>query len=153
MTSILGLSKGGGKSGGSGSSGSSNSTSSGTEIDNLSNTLLTKLLNSEEFGSRVTNVILDTIRVNQITSKFAKFEGLANGTTTIDGRCIMTGYIIDNNYDGATTTGGIDNTSGTIINLETGQFNFGGGKLVYNGTTLSIEGNIVTNSPLSAVGM
>ena len=148
LTSILGLSKGGGKSGGSGSSGSSNSTSSGTEIDNLSNTLLTKLLNSEEFGSRVTNVILDTIRVNQITSKFAKFEGLANGTTTIDGRCIMTGYIIDNNYDGATTTGGIDNTSGTIINLETGQFNFGGGKLVYNGTTLSIEGNIVTNSAI-----
>ena len=147
LTSILGLSKDGGSSGSSGGSGGSNSVS---EIDNLSNTLIYKLLNSEEFGSRVTNVILDTIKVNQITAKFAKFDGLANGTTTIDGQCITTGYIRDSIYqslvaNNTITNGSIDNTTGSIINLNDGKFNLAG-KIKWNGELLSVTGSITAQS-------
>lgn len=147
LTSILGLSKGSGKSGGSGSSGKSNS---GTDIDELSNTLIYKLLNSEEFGSRVTNVILDTIRVNQITAKYAKFDGLVNGTTTIDGQCITTGFIRDKTYQdlvtaGTVINGEITNTTGSIINLNDGKFNLAG-KIKWDGETLSVVGSITALS-------
>lgn len=110
----------------------------------ISSTMLSKLLNTELFGTRVTDVILDTLDVNTFTAKNAKFGGLANGTTTIDGKCIRTGYIVDATYNGV--NGGITNTAGTVINLENGLFNFGGGKLVYNGNVLSVNGSITATS-------
>lgn len=146
VSNILGLAVGnssssssGGSGGGSGNFGDSN------DIDvTISNTMLSKLLNTEMFGTRVSNIILDTIKVNEITAKYAKFEGLAKGTTIIDGKCITTGYIIDQNYNG--TNGNITNTKGSVLNLETGFFNFGGGKLKFDGTTLSVEGSITANA-------
>lgn len=146
VSNILGLAVGSSSSSSSsGSGGGSNSFGDDDKIDvTISNTMLSKLLNTEMFGTRVSNIILDTIKVNEITAKYAKFEGLAKGTTIIDGKCITTGYIIDQNYNG--TNGNIANTKGSILNLETGYFNFGGGKLKFDGTTLSVEGSITANA-------
>lgn len=146
--SLLGKGSSGSRRSSGGSSGSSGSYGDMDDIDvTISNTLLTKLLKSETFGTRVTDIILDTIDANKLTARLATFGGLANGTTTIDGNCIQTGYIIDNAYRhevdiGNVDAGDIDNEAGTIINLENGQFNFGGGKLTYDGTNLTVDGTI-----------
>ena len=146
MSNILGLAVDNGSDSSSGGSGiNSGIFGLGNDIDaTISNTMLAKLLNTEMFGTRVSNVILDTIKVNEITAKYAKFEGLAKGTTIIDGKCIMTGYIIDKLYNGK--DGDITNTKGSVINLETGKFNFGGGSLKYDGTALSVKGAIYADS-------
>lgn len=142
VSNILSLSTSSGSSSSSGSNGSGDSSFGNSDkIDvTLSNTMLAKLLNTEMFGTRVSNIILDTIQVNKITSKFATFGGLSNGTTKIDGKCIQTGYIIDNSYNG--TNGDIDNTLGSIINLETGLFKMAGGALEWNGNNLKVTGTI-----------
>lgn len=147
LEDLLGLSASAGTNGGSGGSGSGASGGYGESDDidvTISNTMLAKLLNSESFGTRVTNIILDTVDVNSITAKYAKFEGLAKGTTLIDGKCITTGYIIDQTYNG--TNGDINNSAGSVINLETGKFSFAGGKIKFDGTTLSIKGSITADS-------
>lgn len=147
LEDLLGLSA---STGTNGSSGGSDSGVSGTygesdDIDvTISNTMLAKLLNSESFGTRVTNIILDTVDVNSITARYAKFEGLAKGTTLIDGKCITTGYIIDQTYNG--TNGDINNSAGSVVNLETGKFSFAGGKIKFNGTKLSVKGSITADS-------
>ena len=126
-------------------SNNSNSFGVGDDIDvTISNTMLSKLLNTEMFSSRVTNVILDTLDVNMLTAKSATFSDLYNGTTNIDGRCITTGYIVDKSYNGH--DGSINNTTGTIINLENGKFNFGGGSLKFDGTSLDLTGTIYATS-------
>ncbi len=146
LSNILGLAVGNGSSSsGSGPGDGSGSFGTSNDIDvTISNTMLSKLLNTEMFGTRVSNIILDTIKVNEITAKYAKFEGLAKGTTIIDGKCITTGYIIDQYYNG--TDGDITNTKGSVINLETGKFNFGGGSLKYDGSALTVKGAIYADS-------
>lgn len=147
LESLLGLSSSDSISTVSGGSGSGSDSEYGESNDidvTISNTMLSKLLSSESFGTRVTNIILDTVDANSITAKYAKFEGLAKGTTTIDGKCITTGYIVDQVYNGL--NGNIANSKGTVLNLETGQFNFGGGKLVYDGNSLSIKGAVTAES-------
>ena len=141
-------SKGSGSSGnGSSSGGSSGEGGYGQSDDidiTISNTMLAKMLNTELFGSRVTNVVLDTMDLNALYSKTATFGSLANGTTKVDGKCITTGYIKDIYYNG--TNGAIDNTLGSIINLETGRFSFGGGKLKFDGADLYADGEIHARS-------
>jgi len=137
------LGNGSGSGGRNSSSGNDGSGGYGESDDidvTLSNTMLAKLLNSETFGTRVTDIILDTIDVNKITARLATFGGLAQGTTWIDGKCITTGYIKDINYNGL--NGGVDNTEGSILNLDTGLFNFGGGRFKYDGVTLSVDGHV-----------
>ena len=144
---LLGLSASAGTNGSSGGSGSGASGTYGESDDidvTISNTMLAKLLNSESFGTRVTNIILDTVDVNSITARYAKFEGLAKGTTLIDGKCITTGYIIDQTYNG--TNGDIKNSAGSVVNLETGKFSFAGGKIKFDGTKLSVKGSITADS-------
>lgn len=123
-----------------GSSGGGSGTGDYGESDDIditiSNTMLAKLLNTEMFGSRVTNVILDTVDVNALTTRLATFEGLTSGTTTIDGKCITTGYIKSDDYDG--DDGAINNGVGTVINLDNDTFSFAGGKILYDGSTLNI---------------
>lgn len=134
-------------SGSSGNSGHSDGSIYGESDDidvTISNTMLAKLLNTETFATRVTDVILDTIDVKAITAKSATFGGLSSGTTIIDGKCIETGFIRDKDYNG--TDGEIDNTSGSVINLEMGNFNFAGGKLVWDGDILSIDGEVTATS-------
>ena len=148
LESLLGLAEGGYSSGGGGSSSSGNGV--GDDIDaTISNTMLSKLLNSESFGTRVTNVILDTLDLNVLTSKLATFGGLSSGTTVINGKCLQTGYIVDELYNGI--DGGIDNTIGTVINLETGLFKMAGGALTWDGGSLVVEGALVAET-LSAGG-
>ena len=151
VSNILSLSTGSGSSSSSGSSGGgSGSFGDSDKIDvTLSNTMLAKLLNTEMFGTRVSNIILDTIQVNKITAKFANFDGLAKGKTTIDGECIKTGVIVSNNYNGTKktlTTGAtefsLDNTVGSVFKLNDGTFNLAGGKLVYNGELLNINAHL-----------
>ena len=140
ITYLLG-SNGSSSSSSSGSSGSgSGSGNFGSDDLNISNTMLSKLLNTEMFGTRVTDVILDTIDVNALTAKSAKFGNLYNGTTTINGKCITTGYITDTLYNGL--NGSINNDKGSIINLEDGKFNFGGGSLTWDGADLNLKGYI-----------
>lgn len=71
--------------------------------------------------------------------------GLTNGTTTIHGGCIKTGNLISNNYNG-NNSNVFGNTTGSIISLNDGKFNLGGGALKYDGSTLSVKGNIIANS-------
>lgn len=151
LSYILSAATGSGSSSSSGSSGGgSGSFGDSDKIDvTLSNTMLAKLLNTEMFGTRVSNIILDTIQVNKITAKFATFDGLAKGKTTIDGECIKTGVIVSNNYNGTKktlTTGAtefsLDNTVGSIFKLNDGTFNLAGGKLVYNGELLNINAHL-----------
>ena len=126
IESVLGVSIGGTVSSysGSSSSGSSGDFGESDDIDvTISNTMLSKLLNSELFGTRVTNVILDTIDANAITAKYAEFGGLANGTTMIDGNCITTGVIKSGNY--------VEGTSGSMLNLHDGTFDYAGGALTF----------------------
>lgn len=150
ITSLLSLVNGNSsnsssRSSGGGSSGSNGAYGEKDDIDvTISNTMLSKLLNTEMFGTRVSDIILDTIKVNELNAKYAKFEGLANGTTIIDGKCITTGYIIDQFYNG--TNGSITNTEGSVLNLETGLFNFGGGNLKWDGNHLSVSGAIIATS-------
>ena len=143
LENLLGSSSGGsggrGSSGGSGGSGSGYGESDDIDVT-ISNTMLSKLLNSETFGTRVKDVILNTIDVNSITAKYANFNGLASGTTTIDGKCITTGYIIDIYYNG--TSGDIDNTTGSVINLETGKFNLAG-RIKWDSSALTIGKTVV----------
>lgn len=151
LSDILSLATGGssGSSSGSGGSGS-DSFGDSDKIDvTISNTMLAKLLNTEMFGTRVSNIILDTIQVNKLTSKLATFGGLANGSTVINGKCLQTGYIVDSHYNG--TDGKIDNTVGSIINLETGLFKMAGGVFEWNGTSLKVDGDL-TAQTLSAGG-
>ena len=138
LESLLGLSAV--SSSGSGGSGSASKDPDSVDAA-ISNTMLTKLLNSEAFGTRVTNVILDTIDVNSITAKSATFKGLYNGTTEVNGKCVRTGYIRDLAYNG--TDGAADNTKGSVINLETGNFSFGGGKLTWNDEILKVTSSYI----------
>lgn len=140
VTYLLGINTSSGSSSSSGSSGSSNGNGFGSDDVNISNTMLNKLLNTEMFGSRVTNIILDTLDVNALTAKSAKFGNLYNGTTTINGKCISTGYIVDSLYNGL--NGSINNDKGSVINLDDGRFNFGGGSLKWDGTELNVNGYI-----------
>lgn len=114
--------------GSSSSSGGSGGSSSafGDDLDvTMTNTMLSKLLNTELFGTRVSNVILDTIDVNGLTAKYATFGDLFRGTTTIDGACIKTGKI-------ESTTNTSTGKPYTIINLDDGSFSFADEKLYYN---------------------
>lgn len=142
LENLLGLSESSGRRSSSGGSGGSESSyGESDKIDvTISNTMLSKLLNSETFGTRVKDVILNTIDVNSITAKYAAFSGLTNGTTTIDGKCITTGWIISDDYN--SSDGAIDNTTGSIINLDDGYFNFAGGKLKWDGSVFSVKGHI-----------
>lgn len=112
----------------------------------FSNTMLNKLLSSELFGTRITDVVLDTLTgqkgvFNTLNSKFAKFGGLANGTTTINGSCVNTGILKSNKVNS-------NGDSYTVINLNDGQFSFGNGVLSWDGSSLSIK-NYATTGDLN----
>lgn len=66
-------------------------------------------------------------------------DGLSNGTTIIDGRCVQTGSIVSNNYNGNRTTFPITNTAGSILKISDGTFNFGGGAITWDNKTLRLS--------------
>lgn len=142
--------------GAAGSSSSSGSSSGGggtygkndAEIQ-IANNMLNALLKSEAFGTQVSDVILDSIKANK--GNFGKllahsgiFDSLESGSIKINGDC-LTNAVKSNNYNG-TPDAPFDNTSGTIIDLTNGDFNFGGGKLKLNGGDLLVEGDVIADS-------
>ena len=150
LESLLGLSSVNSSSNaGSSGSGTGGNYGESDDIDvTISNTMLSKLLNSETFGTRVKDVILNTIDVNSITARYATFNGLANGVTIIDGNCITTGVIRDLVYKdlvdrGIIQNGSVNNTSGSVINLNNGYFSLAGGKIKYNGSLVTIDSDVV----------
>lgn len=52
-----------------------------------------------------------------------------------------TGKIKSGNYNGSTSTP-LSNTAGSILKLDTGEFNFGGGALVYDESGLTVKGKM-----------
>ena len=147
LESLLGMASGSVSSSYSSGGGRGGTYGESDDIDvTISNTMLSKLLNTELFGTRVRDVVLDTIDVKTLNAKTAKFGGLANGVTEINGQCLQTGWIIDKTYNGDKSTGVITNTTGSILNLENGYFNFGGGLLKWDGSTLSVKGKIEADS-------
>lgn len=138
LSYILAQASGSGSGGGSSSGGFGGSGAFGTgkDIDvTISNTMLAKMLNTELFATRVTDVVLDNAKINNLNAKMATFGGLADGTTIIDGKCIKTSWIIDSKYNGDKAKGTITNTEGTIINLNTGSFSFAGGRIKFDADT------------------
>lgn len=77
-------------------------------------------------------------------------KGLSNGTTKINGGCLSTGNIISYNYSIPVGGNVLDNTSGSILCLGDGKFNFGGGKLKWDGTNLTINGAGTFSGTVSA---
>lgn len=147
LESLLGMASGSASSSYSSGGGRGGTYGESDDIDvTIINTMLSKLLNTELFGTRVRDVVLDTIDVKSLNAKTAKFGGLANGVTEINGQCLQTGWIIDKTYNGDKSTGVITNTTGSILNLENGYFNFGGGLLKWDGSTLSVKGKIEADS-------
>ena len=67
----------------------------------------------------------------------------ARDITVPSGGSINGGIIKSLNYGGASTTNGIDNTTGSIIDLNNGYFNFGGGAMTFNGTTLNVTSGVI----------
>lgn len=67
-------------------------------------------------------------------------NGLVNGNTIVNGSCITTGYLKSSNWNGSDSNL-IGNTHGSIICLNDGKFNLGGGKLKWDGENLQINGN------------
>lgn len=126
------------------SSGSSSSSSggSGTYGNNdanvqMSNNMLNALLSTELFGTTVTDVILDSIKGNKgnfntLLSHSGVFDSLEAGRIKISGECLFD-TIKSSNY--------VAGKSGSMLDLLNGNFDFAGGKLKWNGTNLSVEGN------------
>ena len=117
-----------------GTSSTSSSSSSGgsfgtnnAEIQ-IANTMLNALLSMEAFGTKVSDVLLDTIKANKgnfnvLFANSAAFDALEVGNIKINGACLM-GLIQSANYN----PDGI----GSILNLNDGSFSFGGGALSYS---------------------
>lgn len=133
------------------SSSSGNSTSNNRDaIIQISSNMLNALLSSEQFGTSITDAVLNSITANKgnfqdILAANIMANSVSVGKTVIDGRCLTTGQIKSADYNGSQNDSGIcqiDNTSGSILSLDNGTFNFGGGGLTWDGHTLHINGDI-----------
>lgn len=146
LESILGISFGSGSGGVSTGSGSSGEYGNSEDINiTISNTMLARLLNSESFGTRVSDVILDTIKLDSLYSRYAEFKDLSSGKTIIDGGCIKTGLLKSENYNG-TDDDILSNTVGSVINLNDGTFSLAGGLLKFQDGILNVEGKVNSGS-------
>ena len=129
--------------GSSGSTSSSSGGSSGTYGTNdaqitLSNNMLNALLRNDTTAHSLNiDNLLDIKKVENL---------LVEGDLQINGAAI-TDVIKSKNYDGtqdsSTQQWNIDNTKGSILRLNDGVFNFGGGKLTFNGSNLNMNNGTI----------
>lgn len=151
------------------SSGSNNrsSSSGGTYGDNdanvqMANSMLNALLSVETFGTAVKDIIISSIKGNKanfntILAYSGIFDSIETGKIKINGEALVN-YIKSQNWNG-TKDDLFSNTSGTILDLAEGLFNFGGGKLTWDGDKLhvngsgSFEGSITATSLLLGDGV
>ena len=137
-----------------GSSSSSSSSGSSTYGNNdanvqMSNTMLNALLKTDLFGSKVNDVVLDSLKTNKgnfttLFSQSGAFDAFESGKIKINGDCIVD-KIKSHNWNG-TTDELLNNTEGSIIDLNEGKFNFAGGKLKWDNSQLSIKGDVIAES-------
>lgn len=158
--SLLGTQGGSGVSSSSGGSGGSGNgtfgTADGVDIT-ISNTMLAKLLSTDKLVNRVNDIVMNSIDGSVLQSYKNVAAGLANGDMYVDGNNLKTGYITSNNYNGKTssvfkqspdgniytiTERALDNTEGSILDLDNGAFSFAGGELKYQDDTLSVKGTV-----------
>lgn len=121
---------------------SSSSSSGGTYGNNdanvqMSNNMLNALLSTELFGTTVTDVILDSVKANKgnfntLLSHSGIFDSLEAGHIKVSGDCLFD-HIKSSNY--------VKDKSGSMLDLLNGKFDFAGGKLTWDGTNLSVDGN------------
>ena len=124
------------------SSSSSSSSSDGVYGTNdaqiqISNNMLNALLKTDNFNSAIQNSLLNSITNN--TNNFSTLlssVGLFN-TISVTGDAIVGGFLKSENYSE-------ENKTGSLIDLSNGQFSFGGGKLVFDGTSLTVNGYATT---------
>lgn len=138
----------------SGGSTSSSSSGGGTYGDNdadvqMSNTMLNALLKTELFGTAVNDVILDSLKANKgnfhtLFSHSGAFDSLEAGQVKISGDCLFD-RVKSRNWNG-TATDLLGNSQGSVIDLENGRFNFGGGSLKWDNSTLTVKGHIIADS-------
>ena len=96
-------------------------------------------------------------KAQQVTETVAGLTKIQDGEVLIDGDKVYlsaafvksifaqditaSGRIKSANYNGAESTP-LENTEGSILKMDDGTFNFAGGKLVYDGTNLVLDGKI-----------
>ena len=81
------------------------------------------------------SITTDKLAVNAVKAKNIDVDNLFAQDITASGR------IKSANYNGAESTP-LENTEGSILKMDDGTFNFAGGKLVYDGTNLVLDGKI-----------
>lgn len=113
----------------------------------IANNMLNALLKTKTFSQTVSNTVYQEVLNDQsfknIFASSGIFDKLETGDLKINGSCI-TDYIKSTNYNGSEDTK-IDNTDGSVLDLKTGYFNFGGGHLVWDGVNFTVKGSITVS--------
>lgn len=126
----------GGSSGGSGSSSGGTYGTNDSEIT-ISNNILSALLRSKSYTNSIGSELLGNLSSNPVFAQQVTVSGLfsdlESGNVLIHGDCLVN-HIRSKNY--------IEDEQGSSLNLFNGYFNFAGGNLTYNGTTLHVKGDI-----------
>lgn len=149
----------GNESGTSSGSSSSSGTSGGTYGNNdanvqISNNMLNALLRTETFGTAVNDVILDSMQAQNgkfatLFSKSGAFDAFEAGQIKVSGDCLVHA-IKSQNYTITTNSNEESVETGSILDLSDGTFSFADGKLKWDNSTLSINGNTtVTGSVIT----
>lgn len=142
---------------------SSSRTSSGTSSGSsgnfgntniqISNNILNALLKTNNFGMAVNSAMVDNLNANNgifntLLTKIITIGDAASGNTTINGKSLKTGWIASSNYNGI--DGAVNNTEGTIVNLESGFFNFNN-MLIYDNDGFKFKGDISADQIISGI--
>lgn len=122
------------------SSSSSNGGNYGDNKYNLqfSENLLNALLTNDAIKTATSDAVLNSIKSDngvfvKLLATNGIFDSLKVGDIGISGDCLITGQIKSNNYS---------SKSGSLLNLDDGNFSFGGGSLTYHENKLNITGDI-----------
>lgn len=97
-------------------------------------TISSGIIKSANYAEDVVGMQID-LSTGTIDSK--NFKMAASGSATMRDVTITSGIIKSANYN--------EDVSGSMLNLANGYFTFAGGKLKYNGSTLTIEGKVTVS--------
>lgn len=112
----------------------------------LADNILDKLMTNEAFKEAIALSILNQLTKSgrtllDLLTGAGLFQDFKVGNVVISGKCV-TDYIKSSNYTGNTFLPSA--TAGSFIDLKQGKFNFGGGNITFDGSTLNIcKGGIV----------
>lgn len=112
----------------------------------LADNILRTLMGSEAFKEAIATSIINQLTKSgrtllDLLTGAGLFQDFRVGNVVISGRCV-TDYIKSSNYTGNTFSPSA--TAGSFLDLKQGNFNFGGGNITFDGSTLNIcKGGIV----------